>query len=893
MTLPNGLDGISDAIGTLFGSTGPLTVVQGAQTWGSQGISEMNTLTQEAVTSLLQDNVIRTSPGLNAMSQALFQPGLTTGIPYTLSMIEQFVSAVTGLPVGTWDTVNEALLALEGIASNTDLEANWTTIFTDLGVANASALASWLAEIETDIIDGNYDDLWKVLFGGPGSGGQLPSIPAAAVDGNNHIGQPVSDFPTVNSLEATDEITWDSATTYTDGEGNKSNSIRFAANGMLLQTLGVVLPVQAGQTVTSAAVVSWLGLTYTAGQSPIQIQLIPGVINKSADSTTNTFTAGTPLLLAEIAPETPVSDWIALPGITDVLTGIADGVYTVPGDGSVTAVQAALTVTQDATGGWVNFAACTTTAAGGYLPNMKDGWDELQADADASNTANQTALTAILAAITDYTDPLTFWDTMNTIYQTWATTQSGLESDEIATVDQMIEVALGIDPTTGLYSPTSVAGLGGTANLSDTFDQMWNQMIAALGGGLDMIGLSGVAQLLSGLAINATSPIAPIVQSAQDSAQILATVTSEPVQQNLEQTVVGSGDHKLAVALTGSPITKTASLGTVITAGQAKTFGFLQWMAEFTSTVTNFVVNFYKMNTSGDLVWAATSSNIAPSIPSTMAWILDTISALSCNIADLIGIELQSVSTGNVIVWGYTSPPSGSHPTSTVKDAGFSQNWNGASATTIPAGSINWVEECPYVGIGVGSPPPTPYFPVQTPYITNDTHTMPSWAMFADLILLAGGGGGEGELGGATGYGGTGGSWNTKTLQVGVDIAAETVFTITLGVGGAGGVYFTAGTDGAPTTISWVDIHGASQSVVAAAGFGGNHTLGLSHNTLLQGDDPDPQILTYLGLSYTGGGIQFNNYPGLFPGGGGAGGSFFQFGTAGAAGEAWIVDRQS
>lgn len=126
MTLPNGLDGISAAIGTLFGSGGPLTPVPGAETWGSLGISQMNTLTQEVVTGLLGENVVKNSPNWNAMSSSIYA-GLTPGISWPLAIIEQTVSALTGLPLGSWDTVNDAMLALQSYL-NAITENNQTAL---------------------------------------------------------------------------------------------------------------------------------------------------------------------------------------------------------------------------------------------------------------------------------------------------------------------------------------------------------------------------------------------------------------------------------------------------------------------------------------------------------------------------------------------------------------------------------------------------------------------------------------------------------------------------------------------------------------------------------------------------------------------------------------------
>jgi hypothetical protein len=105
-----------------------------------------------------------------------------------------------------------------------------------------------------------------------------------------------------------------------------------------------------------------------------------------------------------------------------------------------------------------------------------------------------------------------------------------------------------------------------------------------------------------------------------------------------------------------------------------------------------------------------------------------------------------------------------------------------------------------------------------TPGVT--TYDISPWAQFVDLIALGGGGGGQGEMGVTEGHGGTGGEWETQTLQRGVDFptTGTTTLTITIGAGGAGGPYFTNGDNGGATTISWVDASSVTQTLTAARG---------------------------------------------------------------------------
>jgi hypothetical protein len=523
------------------------------------------------------------------------------------------------------------------------------------------------------------------------------------------------------------------------------------------------------------------------------------------------------------------------------------------------------------------------------------GW---WAQSQAVTHANQTYTEAIKAAIDNYTDGPTFIAQCEAAWNTWIVTVTQLDSAQTFSQQQFWKSLIGLNPSTGLTDPAKVAGVDVGHTLVDTLNTGINQLGAALGGDVaDSGNWAWLANLMAGLGVNSTSPLAPVVNSAQSSAQILAIVNREPVQANLEATVVSSGDHKLATALSSTPITTTASMGTILTAGQAKTFGFLQWMGEYATGlgVTDFVVNFYRMDASGNLVHLFTTSDIGPSVPATMAWILDTITALPCAATDLIGIEFQVVTSGSVIPWGFTAPAAGAHPTSLVKMAGFSQNWAGAAATDIAAADIVWTPYAPYVGIGVGTPPPTPFFPQQKPYYASSTHTVPSWATLVDLVGVGAGGGGEGETGAGNGPGGTAGAWQgmqltvgvTNTVNAGMDIPIGGTITITVGTGGAGGAFFTPGNDGGGTVFSWVNMAGTAMTLTCNGGLGGQ----LSTNTLSWGLSPGN--FTFDGYPYTGGSLNATGSVGNPPGGGGPGGQAFQFGLAGARGQAWTVDRQT
>lgn len=205
----------------------------------------------------------------------------------------------------------------------------------------------------------------------------------------------------------------------------------------------------------------------------------------------------------------------------------------------------------------------------------------------------------------------------------------------------------------------------------------------------------------------------------------------------------------------------------------------------------------------------------------------------------------------------------------------------------------------PPTGAPPDNPPPPPpanqYDPVHKIYTKSATRAISSWLVAGDKVDLVGlgaGGGGQGETGATQGRGGIGGNWNSKTLTVGTDIAPGGTITITVGKGGAGGAYFADGSDGTATVFSWKNPSGTTKTLTCAGGHGG----GLAHgneNALTWGKAVDPASYSYQGYTYQGGGTQLNGQPGLYPGGGGSGGYAFQYGWAGANGEAWTTERQA
>jgi hypothetical protein len=154
---------------------------------------------------------------------------------------------------------------------------------------------------------------------------------------------------------------------------------------------------------------------------------------------------------------------------------------------------------------------------------------------------------------------------------------------------------------------------------------------------------------------------------------------------------------------------------------------------------------------------------------------------------------------------------------------------------------------------------------------------IPETATHIDVVLLGSGGGGAG--GGLVNYGGTGGTWTTKTLVRGDDIPWETeVISGMVPYGGLGGNSLGGGGggNGAAATAT-----GTGMTPLSAGG-------GLGNISGFQtGFSADPQVLAFNGRNYYAGGSVVNSGGGT-PGGGGSAGLPLQPGYSGAQGRVWF-----
>lgn len=164
-----------------------------------------------------------------------------------------------------------------------------------------------------------------------------------------------------------------------------------------------------------------------------------------------------------------------------------------------------------------------------------------------------------------------------------------------------------------------------------------------------------------------------------------------------------------------------------------------------------------------------------------------------------------------------------------------------------------------------------------------------------DILVLPGGGGGEGDRWDTAPAGGLAGTWQTATLVFGTDFDASTRFDVTVGKGGTGGAWNAAGSDGGATTVTWTDLGGTDHTLTTAGGLGGSATAGhIADTNPSWGQSPGDKTLN--SRVYTGGAA---TQPGMFqqpgtpPGGGGPAGSWLQYGANGADGAAWFNARNT
>jgi hypothetical protein len=413
---------------------------------------------------------------------------LNAGIPAALAAAEQaFFNSVltaidnaTGLDFVDWiadaqnlfNSISASLQQawlnfqnlLNGIVQETDAEV--TQVITYLNGIGEAANNAW-TQLQNFFATGDWSDLTTAMqdilqsiFGSSTQWGLVNSIPAPAVVNVSQNIQPVFDFPNPASVSATGQWSWDGGHDHTGITG--SGSAKAVCNGVLQALKGIPGAVQAGQVVTATAWVMWSGLAYT-GSNPIQLQLIP--YSQSGSE----LVAGTAFEVTQLASPASSGSWTEL-----------TGTYTVPSSG-VNAVQLRLVVAGNASAGSVWWDDCEANVTGGYLAVLQNDLTTLQSNSTASTAAFATFLQAVQTAITGYTNWSTFITAVESAWNTYSTTESGLISADIFTIQQFFNTALGINTSSGQMASTNVSNSLGGSSLGADVQAILDYIANALG----------------------------------------------------------------------------------------------------------------------------------------------------------------------------------------------------------------------------------------------------------------------------------------------------------------------------------------------------------------------------------------------------------------------------
>jgi hypothetical protein len=692
-------------------------------------------------------------------------------------------------------------------------------------------------------------------------------IPVSNLTNEQTDYQTDSGFDDPASVELGDDPAWSRDA----GVGRTApGSLKLVADGSFHSVRGNNVPVAEDNQVNLSVWVKWENLTGSG--LPIQLRL------RLDDGTEET--------LASIPNLTVSSDWVQLQGSKVIDIGITNA-------------WTRLVVTETAATGTIWFddapdVKTLTLISMEWVRGLSDWNNEYTASQDAFATMLTSWWTALTTPAQSSTD---IWDAIDAAMVTYYNTNTAINSEQSATFTQILK-SLGYDPTTGLQSPGTIDGLG----------ESWTQLGAALSGDLADSGQwSWLAQIMItwfGISSNAHS-------IGVDNSNTLGIRNNVPSFVGLDNT------SEANMPVTGvnftSPIgininqADATAIG-LIRCANASTKGSLSFLcaAPSTGTLTAFYINAFKLDpATGILVylWSQDVHNLVPTSKGWVQYVFTTAQRIDVNPGDVLAFEFQGVCSNSpsaiVAMYGQVSGVP-NHPTAVLPNVGGARLAPGTAPPSSNIAALGWeaLPNAPYVAVEIVGDitqiyPPNPVTITST---GTSSYTISPWldtGDFVDVIALGDGGGGEGELGGATGYGGTGGSWASRRLVVGTDIAKGGTLNFNIGSGGAGGPYFTAGTDGTGTTVQYTKPGVGVQTITAAAGFGGNHTLGYSHNTLGQGLAPSPNPYTFEGQDYYGGTDQYLNYPGNVPGGGGQGAQPFAYGTAGARGQVWLMESQA
>lgn len=514
------------------------------------------------------------------------------------------------------------------------------------------------------------------------------------------------------------------------------------------------------------------------------------------------------------------------------------------------------------------------------LGSFQTAWSALQTD---FNTSNQAFATLLSSWYTTLTTGGQSWSSvlssLDSAWNTYITTDQQVNAAVSTTISQILSNIFGFDPTTGLINSTNIAGL----------EAGFNELGAALTGDTAD---AGSWEWLASFMNNVYTTLGLTHTTTVDNNNTLAIRDNRPISYGLDNTTESN------IAFTAATdILNVSSAGSVwgfVRCAQTDTKNTIAFTASTSAAPTSFVVSLYKVDfTNSVMDYINTSSNFVSQLTSSEKWLFTTAGATAVAPGDVLAVEFEVTGSGSVNVYGQSLSGKPTHPVAMLPGAAATRSGTITHANTAFSALTFNNTSIPYIGLETSSPPPPVYPDFTSTFGTPGTYTqtLDSWAVHVDLIGVGAGGGGEGETGAGNGDGGTAGSWNNTTLTVGgtgpTGIKAGSPITITVGTGGARGPYFTPGGNGTATTFSWVDASNAAQSLTCSPGAGGQPSTNLTSWGIGPGNH------TYNGVTYPGGGTNAVGGTGYYPGGGGTGGAAFQWGFAGASGEAWTVERQS
>ncbi|AHJ88326.1 minor tail protein [Mycobacterium phage 39HC] len=777
------------------------------------------------------------------------RPGHTVLIDETGATEESLGAAATPVEVDLTGYVTNAQLsaAIDGlpdIPTLPDVPGMIVSAFTDLYHKLTGILSNPVDALAS------LANFFRVELGGLISSARLPIIPLSHIRDVNPNLLTDGSFDDEASLAGFPD--WD----YDEEDGKSRPGAAYTvADGNTHIIHSNPIEVETGPDGDKLAIevfTRWLSLTATAGS----IQL--AVSSYTADDQR----IGTePTVLASTSGAGTVAGWN---------TRLAVAEWTPPATAAYVVIE--LIVTAGATAGVVKFDDASVRKVGAFPQSFVSG---------------------LVGALTTAAQKLQ--DMINSVWT--GITRSVLDAPK--TLAEMFDALQAINPL-------NVLGLGGMPNIFETIAETWNQL---WGGFARQIGVGGksIAD-----AANAASNIAETADQAAQIGEwnnaILGIRDANGFDSGMDPTVVSMYQIPFAGGAGADPpvVPATASAVPVVfwMAEQDDTRGSVTWFGRNNGSLTALYVDVYKVNkTTNQAVLLHTSFDLLPQ--ASTSWKVMRYNMITANRVPVVH--------GDVLMFAIRVQGTGTHeiaghyaswlPADTAMIPRRPAGTRSGAAGTISLGSISYVGDIPWVGVGIveGDIAPPFYAPRTTEFATpgaGQVYNIPTWANYIDVIGISGAGGGHGGSGGTSlhGYSGLAGQWFTETLVRGVDFPVNaTQIVLDIGAGGAGGGREANGQSGGATTRRAITGGKAALSAPGGAARNGYNTNDA------QGYSPGNK--TYRGITYAGGqgGVSSsaqNGQPGSAPGGSGAGGAggFFTVawaGGAGARGGAWVVARQN